>query len=226
VGVEALGVCAYTFFVIFTLWFIYRQVRTAAKAFQLDAICRLQQLVDDFREDRHTLFTTCPLDLAISHEQFARKPPGRRKVKDLADEERRRMVLTEKQAGALRSISNELRERANCVISRLNDIGELVEDVFVDRHVFLGKYHVMIVRCCHLVEAIRRDEETRHGGSYGQRLLRMRHWATTYNDIWPKHRNVAIAVTGPQGRRVLYQSPSSTAIRRVIWAIRRWLLLY
>jgi hypothetical protein len=57
-GIEALGVCSSAVFVVATLWFIYRQVRVAAKSFQLDAIRRVQELIDDFREDRHILFTT------------------------------------------------------------------------------------------------------------------------------------------------------------------------
>jgi len=208
VGVEALAVSAYTLLVSATLWFIYRQVRTAAKAFQMDAICRLQQLVDDFRESRTILFTTCPLELVVSGEQFPSKAPGRHKIKRSSEDEIRRTALTEKQNVALQSIDSDLREHAKCVIARLNDIGELVEDGFVSRRVFLGKYHAMVIQCCHAVEAIRRDEEARHGGNYGQRLLRMRHWAVTYNDIWPKHRNKVIAVTGPKGQCIVHQSPA------------------
>ncbi len=136
------------------------------------------------------------------------------------------MILTPQQTSALKSISDELKERARHVIARLNDIGQLVEDGFIDRRVFLGKYHVMVIQCCHLLEAIRRDEEAQRGGNYGQRLLRMRYWATTYNDIWPKHRDAAIEITGISSRRIIYQSPSSTMIQRLIWTMRRWLGWY
>jgi len=60
------------------------------------------------------------------------------------------------------------------VIARMNDLWQLVEDGIIDRRTFLGKYHVMVIQCCHLVEAVRRAEEARRGGNYGQRLLRMR----------------------------------------------------
>jgi hypothetical protein len=226
VGIEAIGVWAYTFLVVVTLWFIYRQVRLAAKTFQLDAIRRLQELVDDFREDRRILFTTCPLDLALSHLQFPKRPPGRHSAARLDTDQNRIMALTPKQVVALRSINYELRERAKGVIARLNDIGQLAEDGFIDRHVFLGKYHVMIIQCCHLVEAIRRDEEALRGGSYGQRLLRMREWATTYNDIWPKHRLAAIEITDGSSRRVIYHSPAPTVARLASWTVRRWLSWY
>jgi len=226
VGIEAIAVCAYTVLVVMTLLFIYRQVRIAAKTFQLEAIHRLQELVDDFREDRRVLFTECPLDLALSQAQFPKRPPGRHKITRLGKEQARRAALTPKQVTALHSVSSGLRERAKVVIARLNDIGQLVEDGFVDRRVFLGKYHVMVIQCSHIVEAIRRDEESKRGGNYGQRLLRMRHWAVTYNDICPKHRNSPIEITDGSKRRVIYKSPSPTVIHSLVWMARRWLLWY
>src|SRR5258708_36902400 len=107
----------------------------------------------------------------------------------------------------------------------------------------MGKWQVCVIQCCHLVEAIGRAEEGRRGGNYGQRLLRMRHSAITYNDVWSKHRSVAIKISRLQPlryflgsdehkhpvpsipeQRVIYQSPSPTAVRHVIWAIRRLFL--
>lgn len=225
-GVEALAVCVYTVVVIVTLGFIYRQVRTGAMAFQLDAIRRLQELVDDFREDRRLLFTTLPLDLVFSHEQFSKQPPGRHTVHRLSEDELRSMAPTPEQKQALESLGEEQLECARRVIARLNDIGQLIEDHFIDRRVFLGKYHVMVIQCCHLVEAIRREDEKRRGGNYGQRLLRMRHWATVYNDVSPKHRDLAIEIKGAHGCRVAYQSPSPTFLQHAVWAIRRWLRFY
>jgi hypothetical protein len=155
------------------------------------------------------------------------------------------MTLTPEQTGALQSVSDEIRECARRVIERLNDIGQLVEDGFIDRRVFFGKYHVMVIQSCHLVEAIRREEEAQRGGNYGQRLLRMRHRAIMYNDIWPKHRAVPIRITREQStrlflgdeapvhpvrllpeQRVIYQSPTPTIVQRMIWALRRWLSWY
>jgi hypothetical protein len=223
VAMEALGVWVYSFIVIITLSFIYQQVRTAAKSFQFDTICRLQQLVDDFREDRRLLFANCPVELALSQEQFADLPPERHHALNLDERHFKKLALTFEQTAALGSLSEDVRESAVRVIARLNDIGQLVEDGFINRRVFLGKYHVMIIQCCHLVEAIRRDEEEKRGGNYGHRLLRMRRWATTYNDICPKHRDAPIEITSSSKRRIVYKSPSPDAFRLITWATRRWL---
>jgi hypothetical protein len=70
----------------------------------------------------------------------------------------------------------------------------------------------------------------------------MRHRATIYNDIWPKHRAVAIKITQVAAshilggddrsnpslvkRHVIYESPAPSLVRRLGWAIRRWFSLY
>lgn len=242
VAIEALGVCANTVFVVITLWFIYRQVRTAAISFKLDAIRRLQELVDNFRDDRGMLFANCALELALVDEQFQKQPPTRHAVHRLGNAQIRKMVLTPDQLSALRAVSDEVKQRARRVIEKLNDIGQLVEDGFVDKRVFFGKYHIMVIQCCHMVEAIRRQEEAARGGAYGQRLLRIRRRAIIYNDIWPKHRALPIKIahvstnrlvicnaanTPPMTeQRVIYMSPTPTVFRMVIWAMRRWLSWY
>jgi hypothetical protein len=236
-AIEALGVCANTVFVVATLLFIYRQVRTAAKSFQLDVICRMQALVDDFRDDRIALFANVPLELVASREQFPQQAPGRRLSAEYAGV----WNPTSEQALALTSIADDVRDRAIRVIARMNDLWQLVEDGIIDRRTFLGKYHVMVIQCCHLVEAVRRAEEARRGGNYGQRLLRMRQAAIMFNDASPKHRAVTIKVSrlhptryvlGGDKRehsvpsipeeRVIYQSPRPTFARRLRWALRRW----
>jgi hypothetical protein len=245
VGVEALGVCLNTLFVVLTLLFIYRQVRVAATAFQLDAIIRLQELVDDFKPDRTTFFTECPLDLALSTEQFADRPPARHKLRRMGLDLARKMALTPMQLEASGRLSEEVRRCGKRIIERLNDIGELVEDGFISPKVFFGKYHVMVIQCCYLVEAIRREEENRRGGAYGQRLLRLRHRAIAYNNIVPKHRTAGIKITqslpphlivgehthiasdAPLTReRVIYRTPNPRFSTRIVWTFRRWLSLY
>lgn len=225
-GVEALAVCVYTLVVVVTLWFIYRQVRMAAKGYQFDSVRRLQELVDAFRGERRTLFTTIPLDLALSHEQFARRPPKRRKARKPSPKELPPIALTPEQSDALQSLSSTQRQCAELVIARLNDIGQLVEDGLVDRAMFLGKYHVMVIQCCHMVEAVRRSEEQHRGGNYGQRLLRMRQWAVSYNDICPKHREISIDIVGDSGRRLIYRSPTAGIGRQLVWRWQLWLGWY
>jgi hypothetical protein len=225
-AIAAIAASTYTVFVVITLWFIYHQVRMAAKTFQFDANCRLQQLVDDFREDRRALFQSCPLELALDEHQFLIHPPGRHKAATALESDKHKTALTPRQQAALVSTSDKLRERIRHVISRMNDIGQLVEDGFIDKRVFLGKYHVMVIQCCNMVEGIRRDEEAKHGGNYGQRLLRMRRWATNYNDSWPKHRAVPIEITSENDRRTLYRSPTPSFGLRWVWRMRRWMSRY
>jgi hypothetical protein len=238
-AVEAIAVCLNTAVLAFSLWFLYRQLRAAAKSFEFNSNRRLQELVDDFREQRHILFNTVPLEIALTQDQFSKRPPGRHRLHRPTKGELHRMRLTSEQEATLRSIGHEQRECAKRIIARLNDIGQLVEDGFIDRRIFLGKYHVMAIQCCHMVEAIRRDEELRRGGNYGQRLLRMRHWASIYNDVWPKHRAVPIDVSCRQEgaalhrsgsplilRRVIYRSPPPTIRHLLIWAARRLLSWY
>lgn len=197
----------------------------------------MQTLVDNFRDDRIALFTNLPLALVASQEQFPKQPPGRR----MSEEYTRVWNPTSEQTIALLSIGDDIRDRAIRVIARMNDLWQLVEDGFIDRHRFLGKYHVMVIQCCHLVEAIRRAEEARRGGNYGQRLLRMRHAAIMFNDASPKHRAVTIKISRLQPtcyvlggdrrehpvqatpeQRVIYKSPAPTSVRRLAWALHRW----
>lgn len=225
-GIEAIAVCAYAVLVVLSLWLIYRQVRIGAKSFQLEAMRNLQQLVDGFRNERAALFAALPISLALTQEQFPNRAPSRRHLHRVTDAEVRRMELTPEQKSAMDALPPEIFDLAKRVIGPLNDIGELIEDGFVRRETFLGKYHVMTIQCCHLVEAIRRVEERRRGGNYGQRLLRMRQWATTYNDVWPKHRDTPIEITCGRERKTIYKTPTPTALGMLLWSMRRWLSWY
>lgn len=225
-AIQTIAVCASSAAVAVTLWLIYIQVRTASKTFELDAIQCLQKLVDDFREDRRQLFTTFPLEIVLHHDQFPNRPPGRSKLPRLTRSQIKRMALTVQQKSALDSLTPDQRDRARHVIRRLNDIGQLIEDGIINRQMFLGKYHVMIIKCCHILEAIRREDEYQRGGNYGQRLLRMRHWAVTYNNAMPKHRDKPIIITGGKTDCRVYKPPPSTFARELGWAVRRWLSWY
>src|ERR1017187_8483662 len=228
-GIQAITNCVYTVVVIVTLWLIYLQVRTATKAFQLDAIRALQELVDSFREDRRSLFSKCPLALSFSQRQFASTAPGRHRWGRFSGASTRIRRLTKLQSEARMALDESTREGARKIIARLNDIRQLVEDGFIDRQVLLGKYHVLIIQCCHMVECFRRAEETRRGGNYGHRLLRMRLWAIHYNDAWSKHRGRSIEITsGDTGlnRRAIHRSPAPTLFRMTVWFFRRLLDWY
>lgn len=224
-AIQSVAVCISSIAVTITLVFLYWQVRTATRTFSFDAIRRLQELVDDFHDERHRLFTQIPLEIVLLQHQFPRRPPRRHALSHYKADQSK-FELTEEQKGALVSLSSGRREIAIKVIGRLNDIGQLVDDRIIDRRIFLGKYHTMIIRCCHVLEAVRRDEEARLGSNYGQRLLRMRQWATRYNDVVPKHRVHEIYVVQGSKRLVIYKSSKPTIGCRIGWAIRRFLRLY
>lgn len=212
---------------IFAALFAYRQLKQAARSAQFDAVSRMQSIVDRFRSDREQLFKLLPLRLALADEQFARKPPGRHELTQVSEGQRRTMLLRDEQRAALQELSEAQMDLARRIINRLNDLGELVEDGFIPKDVFFGKYHLMILRCCHLVEPVRRHfEENTEGGNYGQRLLRLRYRAAIYNDIMPKHRDVGVYIRNPHDRRLIYQSPSATPWLRAMWALRRWTRWY
>lgn len=228
-AMQALTNGVYTILVIGTLWFIYLQVRMATKTFQLDALKHLQDMIDGSREDRVFLFTHCPLALSYSQRQFPKQPPRRRSIGIFTAALAPIARFTKAQQENLHALDQPTRESARRIISRFNDMGQLVEDGFIKKEVLLGKYHVLIIQCCHMLEAIRREEERRRGGNYGQRLLRMRKWATNYNDAWSKHRNRVIEITaGADGaqRRAIYRSPKPSFSRHVIWLLRRVLAWY
>ncbi len=221
VALQAIAVLASNLILAITGWFIYKQLRTAARTFRFDGIRKMQDLVDEFREDRDKIYTTFPIDLVVLSTQFASRPPGRIKKYRVSEGERRRMLLTQEQLQALNSLSEKQISLAKKVIARLNDLGQLAEDRFIDYKVFLGKYHTMIIRLCHFLEAIRREEEEKQGGSYGQRLLRMRRDAVRYNTLTPKHRNVDIKIVTPKGSVIVVAAMDGSIIQRAYWFVER-----
>lgn len=224
---QGLAVTVQAAVIVVTAILAYRQLKQAARSAQFEAVTRMQMIMDSFRDDREALFASLPLDLAVDTAQFAKRPPTRQRLTRLSEGQRRRMILSEEQEKALKGLTDDQRQLAQRVICRLNDLGELVEDRFLPKEVFFGKYHLLILRCCHLVEAVRRDvEEHTEGGNYGQRLLRLRHRASVYNDIMPKHRDVGVYIRNNGGRRLVYESPEPLMLRRVLWSIRRWLRWY
>jgi hypothetical protein len=222
VAIQSLSAVIQSIVVIVTAIFAYHQLRQAARSSQFDAVMRLQSSMDSFQDDRRRLFETFPLDLALSNHQFGGKPPARWLSKKTNEGQRRAMMLTDKQLGALKSLSPDQLDVARRVINRLNDLGQLVEDGFLPKDVFFGKYHLLILRCCHILEPVRRQfEEKAEGGNYGQRLLRLRYQAARYNDIVPKHREVSVYITNQTERNLIYRSQSPNPWRLSIWTINR-----
>jgi len=225
-ALEAIGVSISALFVAVTGWLVYRQVRTAAKAFQLDGLRYMQDLVDGFNKERTELFGSIPIELAMETKQFPRLPPGQHAVRRYSEGEHRRMELTDRQKELLDKLSDEQLALARKVIGKLNDLGQLVEGGYIDRKAFLGKYHVMVIQLCYLLEPIRRREERSRSGNYGQRLLRMRHTALIYNTICPKHRSVDVRIHTPKEERTIVEAVDGSALQRLKWCLQRRFSMY
>jgi hypothetical protein len=221
-AVQAIAVSVSSFILVVTVIVGVRQLRQAARSAQFDAVIRMQELVDDFREDRRQLFENLPAELAFTRDQFALKPPTPREQPSLSYGERRRMLLTPEQTAAMASITDNDLETARRVITGLNDLGQLIEDGFFPESTFYDKHQVMVLRSCHLVEPIRQQlEDESEGGNYGRTLLRMRTTAARYYDHSPKHDDVAAVYIGnSHGRRLVYQTKPGS-LKRVRGAMAR-----
>jgi hypothetical protein len=211
IAVQTIAVAVSGLILIVTVIIGVRQLRQSAKSAQFDAVLRMQDLVDDFREDRRQIFENLPLELAFTAEQFAAKPPTHRESTDLTYAERRRMLLTPEQTTAIASMTDNDLKATRRVITRFNDLGQLIEDGYFPKQTFYRKHHLMVLRTCHMVEPIRQHlEDENDGGNYGRTLLTMRTTAAKYYDRSPKHRDVAaVHISNRQGRRAIYQTKPS-----------------
>lgn len=226
-AIQSVAVALQAAVLIITALLAYRQLKHLVRNNQLEAIDRMLAIFKSFEAARTEMFHTFPLELALEDEQFAKAPPGRHQARKQSEGQLRKMLLTEEQSAALARLTPEQLEVARQVICGLNDVGQLVEDRFIPKDVFFGKYHCLVIRCCHMVEPVRRHlEERDEGGNYGQRLLRLRKRATNYNDMMPKHRDVEIFIRRGTKRRVIYRSPAPTIPRRARWFVWRTLRLY
>jgi len=225
-GVNVVLVAIGTLVVVVTIIFLYVQVRQASRSLQFAAVNRLQEMVDSFHEDRSALFMSVPISIALTDSQFAKIPPGRHTKTSLSEEQIQAMQLTEQQLKALSELNTEQIELGRRIINKLNDIGQLVEDGFIPKDVFYGKYHLLLLRCCHMLEPIRRRiEERQEGGNYGHRMLRIRSHAAMYHDIHPKHRDVSVYVSSGVERILIYKTAGKFG-DEIIWSIRRYLRFY
>lgn len=175
---------------------VYKQIRIAVKARQLEAMIKIDEYFNEINKLANEMYNEFPAEIVLFQTQFFKKPPYRFKRTTYSDYEKANMRLTEAQERALCSLTDEQYQNAKRVIELLNDVGQYIEDGFIDYNVVLGKYHTTIIRLCAIVEAIRRDIEAENkkllGGNYGQRILRLRHKAVLYVKIHEKHREVGV----------------------------------
>jgi len=225
--IQTIAVVLQSIVLVFAVLLAYSQLKQFVRSTQIEAVNRIQLIIDSFFEDRKILFQSFPLDLSLEHNQFPQKPPGRHSISRMNEKQKQKTQLTKTQIVAFESLTDEQLQIARRVISRINDLGQLLEDGFIPKEVFFGKYHLLIIRCCHLVEPVRRYFEDRvEGGNYGQRLLRLRHRAIIYNNIMPKHRHTDVYIRGRENRRLIYKSPPATLWRKIYWKIRQWIRWY
>jgi len=214
-------------FVLVTGLLIYMQVRAATRGFQFDSIRNMQAMVEDSLLQRRIVFAEFPIELAASSQQFPRRPPSRSVAYGMSAEEQANVATTPEQEAALRSLTDVQVQSARAVINALNDLGQLAEDGYIDRQVFFGKYHEMIIRLCHALELVRREViEKNEGGNYGQRLLRIRRAAITYHNGTPKHRARPLKLTMRGGEKVIISPIEKSSLRqRMAWALQKQLTL-
>lgn len=184
----------------------------------------MQKLVDEINEIAPQIYNL-PIELACNDNQFSKKPPSGHKIYKISESEKRNMRLTSKQELIVNSLTKE--EILNCrlVINKLNDLGQLLEDKYINYKVFLGKYHTMIIRLVSILEPVRRfiesDSKNGIGGNYGQRLLRMRYRAILFNYSYPKHRNVDIILVSTNknnetNRRIILNAKEESASVKLV----------
>ena len=227
IAVQAIAVSVSSLILVVTVIIGVRQLRQSAKSLQFDAVLRMEELVDDFREDRAKLFENLPLELAFTTDQFALKPLTHRKQPDLNYAERRRTLLTPEQTDVIASMTDDDLKTARRVITRLNDLGQLIDDGYFPKRTFYRKRNVMVLRTCHMVEPIRQHlEDENEGGNYGRPLLTMRATAAKYFDRTLKHREgAAVHITNRHGRRLVYQTepgPSKRVRRAMARPFRKY----
>ncbi|MDZ7694387.1 MAG: hypothetical protein U5K69_25235 [Balneolaceae bacterium] len=128
IAISAIAVAINTIVIAVTVFLGYKKIKQASQSSQFLAVNRLQELMDSFKKERHILYSSFPIELVVTNEQFAKKPPSRHKKNNVSKAKRERMRLSDKQIETLKSLTNEQIELAKYIISKINDIGQMVED--------------------------------------------------------------------------------------------------
>lgn len=177
---------------------VYREIKISVKSQQLTALMHVDELFEEINQLSSQVYESFPTDIIMSTKQFSKKPPYRRKISYISKREQRRMELTQKQVDAVKSLTYDQIKIAKRLIHLLNNVGQYIEDDFINCDIVMGKYHIKIIRLCYLLEPVRRKLENNNrkqlGGDYGQRILRMRYKAILYNRIHSKHRAYGIKI--------------------------------
>lgn len=218
-GLSSLSTTLGAAFVVVTAWLAYRQFKIMVRSAELEGIKHMQELMDGLRPYKAPLYAYLSPSTVATADQFAAKPPS--PDKEGSEPPRK---LTPRQIKAAKELMSDpaLKNCAENCMNRLCDLGQLLEDGFLRRRLFLGKYHVTIIHLCHMLEPVRQIRD--QNGNFGQRMLRLRHMAIDYNACIPKHRRKNLTIKlGKSGREVTLVKKHSQAslVQKVRWYIRR-----
>lgn len=177
---------------------------TSVRSLKLEAFKEINERMRSI--PTRELFSDFPCEIVIKKSPICKKPPKRHRAfngEDLSFD------VLEQEYPDIAKIVNELtddqKKIARDCINGLNDIAALIEAKIVSYEDFLSTHHTSVLRIIHIIEPVRRFEESNRknsiGGNYGQRLLRLYHQAYHYNMMHPKHRDKDIYVV-LQGKKV------------------------
>lgn len=207
---------------------VYRQIRVGVMAQELNAMIKVDDLFSKINQLAKDIYAEFPIEILMEERQFPKKPPYRFKRTMYNNYELGKMECSEIQKDALNSLTKKQYAKAKKVIELLNDVGQYIEDGFIDKKYVLGKYHATIIRLCSVVEVVRRDIERKNrsliGGYYGQRILRLRHKSIMYVKIHEKHREGGIKIDmGKTNTSILLVKPIENTlfnrIKGIMWYI-------
>jgi hypothetical protein len=122
------------------------------------------------------------------------------------------------------ALDSEMLRHARLVVNALNDIGQLVEERMVDQRLYFGLMHGQILRLVFLLEPFLRYEESKIGGRYGRRLLRIANRARRYHDMRSIHRTTMITVRRGATVHEVYRTQLRQGwrglLQRTRWAVQ------
>lgn len=223
-SLSAMGTLLGTVVVVITAWLAYRQFKVMVKTTELQGIKYMQSLVRELSTCAGPLYQCFLPEMIARDDQFAIVPPSPHES-NRGSGKLQPEPLTSQQLDFARMLiaDPEFCRLARTTIGKLNDLGQLLEDGFLRRRVFMGKYHVMIIRLCYMLEPIR--YVWNEDGNYGQRMLRLRHMAVEYNSCIPKHRvvDLTIRIGAPEQKVVLISGKPGSVLERLHWYFVRLL---
>lgn len=187
---------------------IFVQSRSAVKALQMQGMLKIQDMIHSLQKNSSIIYEL-PSNIILCEDMYkgSTKRFGKRAVCA--------PVISEQQKLAASKLTDQQINTIRYAINTLNDIGHLVEAGYVSYGDFLGKYHTLIIRYCHIIEVTRQWlQNDFYGGNYGQRLLRMRDKAILFHKMHRRHRATSVYIfNNASGERIQILS----GVERASW---------